>query len=279
EVKAPEPPPEAKAELEVAKEAGLAEAALAPPPVEVQMTKIDDLLGLVPTSDKGVVVVRDASVFMGYIDSATQFATGPVGRIATAVASNPEVVAIAGQVMAAKGQYDAAKASIAASGVHLDKGMIIALTAEGNPVIIYAGDQPNALPTLIRSFAPEIPDMHCKAIEQAAGYVACADSQAELDAYAPGGDAVAAGLRSRWAAGMPGVNFEKSNIIADFPSEDVHFAVETPPGLVILSLAVPQGDPEVDEMVKALSPSTGKLLRGVQPGSGFVWGNISSELI
>src|SRR5690606_8095923 len=72
EVKAPEPPPEAKAELEVAKEAGLAEAALAPPPVEVQMTKIDDLLGLVPTSDKGVVVVRDASVFMGYIDSATQ---------------------------------------------------------------------------------------------------------------------------------------------------------------------------------------------------------------
>jgi hypothetical protein len=279
EVKAPEPPPEAKAELEVAKEVGLAEVAIAPPPVAVELTKIDDLLALVPASDKGVLVVRDATVFMDYIDSSSQFVTGPVGRLAAAIGSNAEVLAVTSQALAVKGQYDAAKASITASGVHLEKGLILAQTNDGEAVIIYAGDQPNALPTLIKSMVPDVPDMFCKAIDQAAGYVACADSQAQLDAYTPGGDAAAASLRARWNAGMPGVDFERSNIIADFPSEDAHLAIETPPGLMVVSMAVPQGDPEFEEMARSLSPAPGKLLRSVQPGSGFMWANISSEVI
>ncbi len=280
ETKAPEPPTEAKAELEVAKEAGLADAALAPPPaVETELTKIDELLELVPADDKGVVIVRDASVFMGYVDSATKFAAGPIGRIAGAVGSNEELMKVTGQVMAVKGQYDAAKASIEASGVHLDKGIIIAENANGKGVIVYSGDQPEALPTLIKSLVPDFPGMVCKSIDQAAGYVACSETQAELAGYAPGGDAAAAGLRSRWAEGMPGVNYENANIIANIPEEDLHFAVETPPGLLLVSMAAPQGDHDVDEMVRSLSPASGKLLRSVRPGSGFVWGNISSELI
>jgi hypothetical protein len=280
EPKAPEPPPEAKAELEVAKEAGLTEAALAPPPVPVvELTKVDDLLALAPTTDKGMVVIRDASVFLGYVDSAGQFAAGPVGRIAAAVGPNQDLVAMTSQFMAVKGQYDAAKASIGASGVHLEKGIILAETANDGGVIVYAGDKPDALPTLIKSMVPDFPGMVCKAVDSAPGYVACADNQAELDAYAPGGDAGAAGIRSRWATNMPGVNIDKSNIIADIPSEGIHFGVETPPGLLIVSMAAPQGDPEIDEMTKALAPASGKLLRSVQPGAGFVWGNISAELI
>jgi hypothetical protein len=277
--KAPEPPPEAKAELDVAKEAGLAEAALAPPPVEAEMTKIDDLLALAPAGDKGVVVIRDASVFMRYVDSASQFATGPMARIATAVPGNQEIIMVTSQVLAAKGQYEAAKASIAASGVHLDKGILIAVNAGGDAVIIYAGDQPDALPTLIKSMSPDFPDMICKGIEQAAGYVACSETQAARDAYVPGGDANATALRSRWSAAMPGVDVESSNVITDFPEQGVQFAIQTPPGLMILSMAAPKGDPELDKMIGSLSPSSGKLLRAVQPGAGFVWGNLSAELI
>jgi hypothetical protein len=278
--KAPEPPPEAKAELEIAKDAGLAETALAPPPVAVELTKLEDLLTLVPTGGQGVVIVRDASVFMGYVDAGAQFTTGPMARIVTAIGgSNQEIAEVSGQVLAAKGMFDAAKASIDASGVHLDKGIIVVENADGNGVIIYSGDQPEALPTLIKSLSPDFPGMSCKAIEQAAGYVACSEKQADLDAYAPGGDAGATALRARWAAGMPGVDFEAANIIADIPSEDLHFAIETPPGLMIMSMAAPKGDPEIDEMVASLAPAPGNLLRAVQPGSGFVWGNISADVI
>jgi hypothetical protein len=281
QAKAPEPPPEAKAELEVAKDAGLAEAAVAPPPeVAVELTKLENLLDLVPTGDKGVVVIRDASVFMGYIDSGAQFTTGPMARIVNAVGGdNPEVAMASTQMLAAKGMFDAAKASIDASGVHLEKGIIVAENSDGNGVIVYSGDQPEALPTLIKSLSPDFPGMTCKAIEQADGYVACSETQADLDGYTPGGEAGAAALRARWATSMPGVDFQASNIIADIPSEDLHLAIETPPGLMILSMAAPKGDPDMDDMVATLAPAPGTLLRAVQPGSGFVWGNVSSEVI
>src|SRR5690554_1623702 len=205
---------------------------------------------------------------MDYVDSGTAFAVGPLARLGTAVASNPDFVSAAAQVLAVKGQYDATKATIEASGVHLDKGMIIAENGDGKGVVIYAGDQPDALPALIKLIEPSFPDMVCKSIEsRAAGYVACTDAQTELDAYAPGGEAAAAALRARWAASMPGVNYEASNIIADFSQEDIHLAIETPPGLMILSMAVPKGDADIDEMTKALVPAPGKLLRTVQPGA------------
>src|SRR5690606_16950245 len=134
-------------ELATAKEAGLAEAALAPPPVAAApMTGLDDLLALVPTGDiKGVAVVRDASVFLDYIDEGTNFLAGPLGRLGQAAATVPELAelsSVAAFYPMIKGQYDAAKTTIAASGVNLDKGIVFAEGASGNGVIIYSGTQP-----------------------------------------------------------------------------------------------------------------------------------------
>jgi outer membrane biosynthesis protein TonB len=291
EEKAPEP--EAKSEqaiveLETAKEAGLPEAALAPPPVAVApMTGLDDLLALAPKSTadhyEGVmIVVRDASVFLDYVDEGANFLSGPVGRLSQAAASNPafaELAQLSLGYQMGKMQYDAAKVTIQSSGVHLDKGIVIAEGADGEAIIIYSGEQADALPKLIKSIDATADDLLCKAIETAAGYVACADTQASLDAYVPTGAEGAASIRADLATSLPGVDFEASNIIMDVPEEHLHIAIETPPGLLIMSLAPPQDDEQFNEQIKALVPNQGQLLRGVQPGSGFLWASVSPQLL
>lgn len=284
-----EPPKseEAKVELAEAKEAGLPEVAIAPPPVEAkEMTSLDDLLGLVPKDgeDEVLVVVRDASVFINYIDESSKFVTGPLGRLGLAAAGNPELAGMAaefgGQFPAMKAEYDKAKASIDASGVHLDKGIVL-VGGDDLGALIYSGDKPEALSELIKTIDPSAgDDMHCKAIETAKGYVVCMDDEAKLGAYAPVGAEGAAALRSRLASTLPGVDFEQSNIIADVPGEDAHLAIETPPGMMVLSVALPmEADPELAEVGESLSPSSAQLLRAVQPGAGFVWANLSPELV
>ena len=279
------PSEEAAVELATAKEAGLAEAALAPPPVAAApMTGLDDLLALVPAGDiKGVAVVRDASVFLDYVDEGTNFLAGPLGRLGQAAATVPELAelsSVAAFYPMIKGQYDAAKTTIAASGVNLDKGIVFAEGANGNGVIIYSGTQPDALPNLIKAIdsGSDI-TASCKNIDSAAGYVVCADAQADLDAYAPGGPEGAAALRSRLANNLPGVDFETANIIFDVADEDLHMTIDTPPGLMVMSMAPPQNDEDLREMAQALTPGPGKLLRGVQPGAGFMWANISPTLL
>lgn len=278
--------PEAKAEeqLEEAKEAGLAESALAATPEVGEMAKLGDLLALAPKIDNPesvevLFVVRDASVFLDYLDEVSRFAAGPVAQLGEAAKTNPDLKELSGVTMAypmVKAQYDALKGSFTSSGVHLDKGMLLT-EVDGRGYIIYSGDQPDALPKLIKQIEPKTPDMACKAAEAPAGYVVCADSQADLDAYTAGGAEGATAVRARWSAALPGVDFEKSNIIAE--AEGAQIAIETPPGLMVMSIAPPAGEPEFEEMVAALSPSQGKLLRGVQPGAGFMWGNVSRELI
>ncbi|WP_146156274.1 hypothetical protein [Enhygromyxa salina] len=278
-------PDQAAVELETAKEAGLAEAALAPPPVAGPMTGLDDLLALVPKQDgdiKGVVVVRDASVFLDYIDEGSNFVAGPLTRLGAAAKGNPALseLASAGMVYPMiKGQYEAAKITLAASGIHLDKGIVVADDAQGNGVIIYAGDKPDALPSLIKAIDDSGPEMSCKNIDGHAGYVVCTEEKADLEAYAPAGPEGAAAIRARLATNLPGVDFEASNIIMDIAEEDLHLTIETPPGLMVMSLAPPQNEPEMQEMAQTFTPSAGKLLRGVQPGAGFIWGNVSPQLV
>ncbi len=275
---------EAKAELEVAKEAGLADSALAATPeLAVELTKLDDLLSLVPKSGSGeyelLMVVRDASVFLDYADEVARFAEGPIQQFAAAAKDHRDLEQFVGLSKAYpmfKAQYESVKSSVESSGVHLDKGMLLTKT-DGVSYIIYSGDKPEALGNLIKTFNPDIAsDLKCKGLE-APGYIVCADGQADLDLYEASGADAATVVRARLAEGMPGVDFEASNIIAD--AEGVFMAVETLPGLMVISMAPPQDESDFKEVADALTPATGKLLGSVQPGAGFIWANVSRELM
>lgn len=284
ENKAKAAPAEAKAELAEAKEAGLPEAALAPPPVEAApKTKLEDLLAFVPKYDSpdklGVlVVVRDASVFIDYADEAARFVEGPIKALAEAAQSNKQLEDFAGMGLAFpmfKAQYTGIKSTVEQSGVHLDKGMLL-MEVDGTSYIVYSGDKPEALAELVRTFDQDMgKDVACKGLD-APGYVVCADGQGDLDAFEPGGAAGATAVRAQLTAGLPGVDFEKSNIIAS--AEGVSMAVETPPGLMVVSMS-PGDEPEFDEVSEQLMPGEAKLLGAVQPGAGFIWAKVNKDVI
>ncbi len=281
----PVAPPEAKVELAEAKEAGLPESALAaPPPVAlVELASLDDLLAIAPKAEQANIeslfVVRDASVFLDYVDVASKIASGPITRMSAAAGGNPalaELASMGSAYPAVMAQYELAKQTIANSGVDLKKGMLLADVGD-NEYILYAGDKPEALPGLIKSIDPESStEMVCKTVEGVAGYVVCGKNQAGLDAYQATGPDGAKAIRDRWTTKLPGVDFEKSNIIADV--EGVAMAIDTLPGLVVVSMAPPDDDPDFATAVASLSPAPGKLLRSVQAGSGFVWAHTSPEI-
>ncbi|MCA9700075.1 MAG: hypothetical protein KC431_21295, partial [Myxococcales bacterium] len=206
-------------------------------------------------------------------------AEGPIKQLAASAANNADLKDFAGLGMAYpvfKAQYEGVKGMISQSGVKLDRGMLLA-DVDGHSYIIYAGDKPEALSELVKMIDPKAgADMRCKATDSA-GYIVCADNDGDLGAYAAGGAEGATAVRARWSAGLPGVDFEEANVIAD--AEGVFMTMQTPPGLVVMSMAPPQDEPEFQKAVAALSPAQGKLLGTVQPGAGFIWANVNRAML
>ncbi|NVB36584.1 hypothetical protein G6O69_01985 [Pseudenhygromyxa sp. WMMC2535] len=263
-----------------AKQAGLAQSALAPTPAAGPMTKLDDLLALAPKGESYEVVgvIRDAGVFLDYVDEGTRFSEGPIKQLAAAASKNDDLKQFAGLSMAypaVKAQYALIKDKIGSSGIKLDHGMLFA-EADSRNYLIYAADRPEALGELISAFDQEAGKMTCKNTE-AAGYVVCADSQGDLDAYVAAGEVGATAMRARWTAGLPGVDLEQSNIVIE--AEDGLVAMQTPPGLTVISVAAPMDDAEFAEIGQTLTPAQGKLLGSVQPGAGFVWANVNRQVV
>ncbi|MGB1277117.1 MAG: hypothetical protein ACPG77_15340, partial [Nannocystaceae bacterium] len=105
----------------------------------------------------------------------------------------------------------------------------------------------------------------------------CADNKGALDKYKADGDS--AKHRAAAQEALPGVSLDDANVIAHFKENKapVYLAMTTPPGTAMVHVSLPREDKEVKEGLALLHPGGGNLLRYAQPGSGFMWVNISTD--
>jgi hypothetical protein len=169
-------------------------------------------------------------------------------------------------------EFDSVKAALATSGLHLERGLVVG----GDPAItILAADDVESLPKLERMLnrKPDEVKTTCKAVAEAAGFVACADDAAALAAYVPGKGA--ATLR----AALPGLAIDDANVLGavkDDAAQAATFAIATHGGVLQLDLRLAEA---ADEFAKAAAPGTAAALGLVQPGSSFVWGRFDPEFV
>jgi hypothetical protein len=249
-------------------------AVIEPPPEPEPLVGLDSLLALAPAGDVEMVLVRDPGAIFDYVEEGMRIAKGPLDRLATSQPGEKELTqAKAGLEMGA-GMMPVVKDALAKNKVELGKGMAMFKTEAGE-FVVYAAESPDALAKVAEQFGGDA-GMKCQAIEGHKGFNVCADDEAALGKYKAGDQASATAAKEKLAKDLPGVDIEAANFIFDM--EEAKAAVETRPGLLVVTTGIPEEN-DAKEIAEALRPGPAKLLRGVQPGAGFVWVNVSPELI
>jgi hypothetical protein len=227
---------------------------------------LDPLLDLVPAGAQQFGIVRDPEAMLAL---AHPFAISVMSVLAEAMPEADDRAEIA----AASTKYAELRTALAGPELQLGKGMAI-VDVGGDPVLVYAATSPTALTSIVAKMAGETDESQCAAVAAAPGYVACAKSAATLAAYLPG--MKAAELRADAAAGLPGVDLERANVLGIVSSAHVPFAIETPPGLFQLAVGVPSAALEAQALlVPAPAPALGLL--GSDPA--FLWMNVSADAV
>lgn len=227
---------------------------------------LDPLLDLVPAGAQQFGIVRDPEAMLAL---AHPFAISIMGVLADAMPEADDRAEIA----AASTKYAELRTALAGPELQLAKGMAI-VEVGGDPVLVYAATTPTALTSIVAKTAGETDDSKCAAVAEAPGYVACAKSATTLAAYVPGKKA--ADLRANAAAGLPGVDLERANVLGIVSSDHVPFAIETPPGLFQLALGVPSAALEAQAL---LVPAPAPALELLGPDPAFLWMNVSADAV
>jgi hypothetical protein len=229
---------------------------------------LDPLLDLVGTDADTFVVVRAPNDF---IDGFAGIALGGKdmwSRIldATRDPAKPDEDAGMRKLLV---EFDTVQTALAASGLHLERGVTISSKAKGEAIVVLAADDAESLPKLARTLStkPDEVKVTCKAVTDAPGFVACSDDAAQLAAWAPGKQA--AKHRGTLVAGLGDSAPDASNVLASFLDDKgpVLLAVRTNDGVMQLDVR----PPGIEEFLEVDGPGPATALALVQPGGSFGW--------
>ncbi|MBK8262308.1 MAG: hypothetical protein IPK80_13345 [Nannocystis sp.] len=261
-----------------------------PPPMPTTPATLDELLALAPagaTAGATVIAIRDPGALLEVTAEGFGFYEQPIGALAGLLASRGDAalgeladLARAGAEYAeARRRFEAARVKISEAGIGLHRGLLI-VQAGDHALMIVGAAKPEALPGLFAGLAEgaAASPVVCKPVDGAAGYAACADTQAELDRYQPGGKA--AELRASLTGALPSVDLDGAHAVALVRGDEpVSAALTMSGGELGFHVGIPAGDEAFAAARGALMTGKPELLRFVQPGTGFVWARGNSEMI
>lgn len=245
----------------------------APAPTPPAPSHVDRLLALVPAGAE-LMIARDASVVLGYIEESVRFFDGPLATLGRGPLADQEQLRAAQATFAKLTAVAAASATLADAGIRLEDGAVLARYPSGTSYIIFAADDPQALVKVGEATgARSMTRLRCRGIDRAPGFNVCADSQPELDRYVPSRDPRP--FRADLGAHLPGVSLDDANLLAHIatPSE-TYMAADTTPGRATMAIATP-GNPSLADLRKTVQPGPELLLSRVQPGAGFTWARMN----
>lgn len=274
---------EQTAEEQVAEELPAAAIVEVEAPSATPLTQLDGLLELLPAEQvapagkmKMMMIARDAGVIFDYAEAAEKLAGPGLERMATASANNPEINGDVKEMQLAyemgRGEVNKVMGTLKGSGIDFSKGVML-WEVGGQSYLVYNGENGNALKAIGQAFGEDMASSVCQPVDGHAGYHVCADKQAALDAYTPGGAEGAKALREAMNTHLGGVDLDKANVVGY--AEKGWLSLATPPGLMVLTVALPD-DADTKEFKAMFKPGAPKTLRGVQPGAGFVWANMDT---
>jgi len=174
-------------------------------------------------------------------------------------------------------EFDTIQTTLAAGGLHLERGFVVSGKRNGKSVTVLAADDPEALPKLARTMSskPDEVTTTCKALPEVAGFVACSEDAAVLAAYQPGKTATT--WRAAIASKLGDGALEGANVLSTFAegAGDVVVGIHTTGGVLQIDVNAPGALPFVE--VDAPGPATALAL--VSPGSSFAWGRLDSAAL
>lgn len=234
-------------------------------------------LDLVPADAPGYVVVRDLRPLVDQARQIEQVMAGPLTRAIPALArmGGGDGEARLAQVAGMREIVRLILAGLEGSGIDLSKGVVIG-DPEGEPVVAFAAGDLERLGALASVVGDEAVEFvkGCGTLADMEGWVVCSLAGPEgLARYQPGmaGEAEAAAFAKRLA----GVELDRVNVALSLgkapavpgqPAAGFDAALRTDPGLWELSVPMP-----MPEGAPLLTTSGGQALRGLVPGTSFVW--------
>ncbi|MCA9637775.1 MAG: hypothetical protein KC420_17230, partial [Myxococcales bacterium] len=264
-----------------------ASASAAAVPAAAPPATVDDLLALMPTGpDTSFVALRQPGLLLDYGAAAFGFYEGPLGAIAAHSASHgeaslgqlAELARVGRDYAEAKKRFDEVRAQLSGSAVDLRRGVAFIKNKESS-LVVFGSTKPDSLRSLFAALgASEAETMICKAVADAPGYAVCGDSQAEIDAYRPGGAGPA--TKARLQAELPGVALDDAQIVASInDNEPLTMALTVSGGDLAFHVASPSAQGDLAEMRQVLSPGKPDLVRFVRPGTGFFWTKVDPAVV
>jgi hypothetical protein len=227
--------------------------------------QLDPLLDLVPAAAQQFIVVRDPNEMLDEM-SRTIAAMRPALLRALALDGSPDAEAIA-----MVKDFDDIRRKIAASGIELDRGMVLIDSSTDSDVFVFASADPESLNKLRVTLGDTSTPMKCQGLADAAGFVACAEKDdGALAKYVPA--KAAATRRAELGAELAGVDLEQANVLGRLENKRmgdmVTLALSTVPGLVQLHLRTKLAA----DFEAFATPGPAPALALAPVGSSFAWG-------
>jgi len=230
---------------------------------------VDSLLALVQVdSSESYMIFRQPEGLLDLGDEVVKFYNEPVVALGVALGAQD----LAANFAKVKTGLLDVRVKLKDSGVDLSRGLVVTQTGAGSDsaVFLVAAAQPDSVKKLLTALnVPEQPNLVCKAIDAAPGYVGCADSEAALAAYKPGD---AGKRRAAAESALPGVALNDLQVLG-FVNESggSHIGLAMPPGLGVLHVGLPTSGAEGRDVAAVFEPGPANTLRFARPGTGFVW--------
>ncbi len=247
-------------------------------------TSIESLFELVPAGDDtNFVVVRDPGMLLDFTVAISAFYEQPLAaaaaRGATAEgASLSDVVEVAKGYAEVKRRLSAIESELKSGKVDLSRGFVAGLNSKGEQaVLIFGASDAEALRPVLTAFGVPEGEGVCKDLAGAAGYVICADTEAEISAYKPRGKEGGGSLKETIAGQLQGVSLDDVQVIASVKEDElVSMAMALKDGGMTMHVGLPLGESDIAEAREVMTPAKPELLRFVQPGTGFFWTHVDA---
>jgi hypothetical protein len=237
-------------------------------PVAAPAVALDPLLDLVGKDPKSWGVIRAPQDFIDGHAGIVDVAKDAFAKLLLAMkddSKGPDADAGMRKLFV---EFDIVRTTLAASGLHLEKGIAFSVHGE-HGVTVLAADDAEAVPKLMRTLSakPDEVKVKCKTLAAAPGFVACAEDDATLTAFEPAKSA--ATLRTALGNQLGNETVEASNVVVIHEGDKgtTSIAVRTAGGVLQTDFRTK----EADELSELADVGPAGALAVVAPGGNFSW--------
>lgn len=231
---------------------------------------LDPLLDLIGKDPKTWIVIRAPQDFIdghaGMIHGAKDSFARVLLALSVDKARGPDADAGMRKLFV---EFDVVQTALAASGLHLDKGIAVTVASDEHNVTVLAADDAESVPKLARTLSvkPDEVKTKCKLLAAAPGFVACAENDAALAAFEPA--KAAASLRSAIVDQLGAESVEASNILVATQGDKgpISIGVRTSGGVLQTDVRTSG----IEEFLEIESAGPAGALAVVKPGGSFMW--------